>query len=317
MFTTFYDNMKAKVQKGYNTQVHYFNLLNAITSMFDWQGLPDTIRPEILESILSSEGTVGVAKFGEELWCGPGGYCGEVKGLLPTEYQITVTGVGHEQGLVGEKLAVCWNNNTATPDFPLIQTASILGEIDVSEKLNVLFSRLLRIPKVHDQKEKDVVERAIKAIINGNVEAVVSDNIKDQLLEEKTPQEFLDLIDVKDVDKLQYLAGYRDEIIKRFFQIYGQDTHANSKRAQQSVEEITGTSALCMIVPEQRLYQRKKFCEQMNSMFGTNVTVEYSKCWQDTINDVTDDDKDGVDDTEEKPEEKEGDDNEPSNSENQ
>ncbi len=312
MFNTFYDNMKAKVQKGYNTQVHYFNLLNAVISMFDWQGLPDTIRPEILESILSSEGTVGVTKFGDELWCGPGGYCGEVKGLLPTEYQITVTGVGHEQGKVGEKMAVCWNNNTATPDFPLIQTASILGEIDVSEKLNVLFSRLLRIPKVHDQKEKDIVERAIKAIINGNVEAVVSDNVKDQLLEEKTPQEFLDLIDVKDVDKLQYLAGYRDEIIKRFFQIYGQDTHANLKRAQQSVEEITGTSALCMIVPEQRLAQRKRFAEQLNSMFGTNVTVEYSKCWQDTINDVTEGNADITDDTE-----KEGEPDEQNDSENQ
>ena len=316
MFTSFYDNMKAKVQKGYNTQVHYFNLLNAVISMFDWQGLPDNIRPEILESILSSEGTVGVAKFGDELWCGPGGYCGDVKGLLPTEYQITVTGVGHEQGLVGDKLAVCWNNNTATPDFPLIQTASILGEIDVSEKINVLFSRLLRIPKVKDQKEKDAVEAAIKAIINGNVNAVVSDNIKDQLLDENTPQEFLDLVDVKDVDKLQYLAGYRDEIIKRFFQIYGQDTHTNSKRAQQSVEEITGTSALCMIIPEQKLAQRKRFAEQMNEMFGTNVTVEYSKCWQDTINDVTDDDEDGVDDTEETTE-KDGEPDEQSDSENQ
>jgi hypothetical protein len=118
---------------------------------------------------------------------------------------------------------------------------------------------------------------------------------------------------VKDVDKLQYLAGYRDEIIKRFFQIYGQDTHANLKRAQQSVEEITGTSALCMIIPEQKLTQRKRFAEQMNSMFGTNVTVDYSKCWQDTINDVTDDDKDGVDDTEAK----EGDDDEQRDSENQ
>ena len=72
-----------------------------------------------------------------------------------------------------------------------------------------------------------------------------------------------------------------------------------------------------MIIPEQKLAQRKKFAEQMNAMFGTNVTVDYSKCWLDTINDVTDDDKDGVDDTEEKPEEKEGEPDEPTDSENQ
>ena len=71
-----------------------------------------------------------------------------------------------------------------------------------------------------------------------------------------------------------------------------------------------------MIIPEQRLAQRKKFAEQLNSMFGTNVTVEYSKCWQDTINDVTDDDEDGVDDTEET-QEKDGEPDEQSDSENQ
>lgn len=289
MFTDFYDKMRPKAQKDFLAQTHFFNMLNSLTSMFEYKGLPDTIHPEILESLLISQGTVGIAQIDNELWCGPGGYCGEVKGMVPTEYQITVTGVGHFQGKIGESIAAGWNNNTATPDMCIAQYASILSEIDVSEKLNVLFARLLRIPKVRDSKDKAAVEGAIKSIINGNVEAVVSDNIRDELLQTGTDSGFLDLVDIKDIDKLQYLAAYRDEIVKRFYQLYGQDMHVNSKRAQQSVAEISGTDAVSMIIPIQRLAQRRKLVEMTNSIFGTNITVDFSECWKDSMREVVED----------------------------
>lgn len=300
MFNEFYEKMKPKAQKDFIAKTHFFNMLNVLTSMFEYNNLPETIRPEILESLLISEGTVGVGKIDGKLWCGPGGYCGEIIAMIPSEYQITVVGKGHIQGKVGEDMAVCWNNNTATPDISVIQFASILGEIDVSEKINVLFSRLLRIPKAKDEKDKLAIEAAIKAIMNGNVEAVVSGNIRDELFEVESETGFLDLVDVKDVDKLQYLAAYRDEIIKRFFQLYGQDLHTNSKRAQQSVEEISGTDAVCMIIPVQKLQQRRRFCEQMNEIFGTNVTVDFSECWLDSMREVIEDSEEsdkGVDDS--------------------
>lgn len=287
MFNTFYDNMKPKFQKELNGQIHFFNLLNSLIGMFTWKNLPDTIRPEMLESILCSEGTVGAAKYDDGIYVGPGGYCGKVIAGIPQDYQITVTGKGSKRGKVGETFAVCWNNNTATPDMDLMKTASILSEIDVSERLNVIFARLLRIPKVKDQKDKAAVEAAIKAILNGNIEAVVSSNVQDEIFENEDSTQFFDLVDIKDIDKLQYLAGYRDEIMKRWFELYGQDIHTNSKRAQQSVEEITGSSAMCMIIPNIKLAQRKRFCEQYNKLFDANIDVEFSECWQDTMADLT------------------------------
>lgn len=295
----FYDNMKAKQQKEFNEAEHWFNLFNVLQAMFEWDGLPDTIMQEQLEGILISNGTVGIGKLDGELWCGYGSYCGDVRGFLPSEYQFAVQGVGNVQGSWKDKIAVGWNNATFTPDLLLMKYASILTEIDISEKANLLYTRFIRIPKVKNQKEKAEVMNAIKAIQTGKLDAWVSDNCMDGMdirevvgspySREKDP--FLDLVDVKEVDKLQYLAQYRENIIKRFFQIYGISTQVTQKLAQQNNAEIHANDDVSMTLFMQRYKYRQKLAEDMNQKFGLNVSVKLSEGWQDSYESVIKEDK--------------------------
>lgn len=302
-----YSHMKSKWKKEYDEALHFYNLFNATLGMFEWKNLPDTIRPEFFESLLLTQGTAPVAKIKGEYYTGPGGYCGDVVNFLPTEYQFTNVGVGEFRGKVGEDVAVCWNNATATPDLSLMQIASILTEIDVSEHLNLLFTRFLRIPKVHDNKEKAAVEESIKAIIKGDVTAVVSDNVREFLTEGKTSDNsFLDLVDIKEVDKLQYLNQYRDNIVKRFFQTHGQGMQSTAKLAQQTTDELHGNDTVSMILPLQGLDFRKKFCDEFNSISGLNVGVDFSEAWRDSREEAQELYSDGTPD--ETPTEKGGDD---------
>lgn len=286
----FYDRMKSKQQKNFNEMVHWFNLLNVLLAMFEWDGLPDTIHPEQLEGILISNGTVGIGKINGDLWCGYGGYCGDVKGYLPSEYKIAVSGVGDLQGRWDSDIVVGWNNATMTPDMILMQYANILAEIDVSEKLNVIFTRDLKIPKVRDQKEKVAIENAIKDIRNGNVSAVISSNIHDarDLIDEGLSSEdnFLQLTDVKDVDKLQYLNQYRDNIIKRFFQIYGISSQVTNKMAQQSTDEVHSNDDVAMTLFLQRYKYRQQLADDLNTRFGLNVSVKLAESWKDSYDEI-------------------------------
>lgn len=273
--------MKARYKKEFNNSTHFFNLLNTLHAMFEWKGLPDTIRPEFLEDMLISQGVAPIATINGGLYTGIGGYCGDVVNFLPVDFQFTNTGVGSFRGTVGTDIVVGWNNATMTPDWDLMQFSNIFTEIDVSERLNVLFARLLRIPKVEDNKEKKAVEDAIAAILEGRFSSVVSNNVKKILEEKGSETEFLDLCDVKDIDKLQYLNQYRDNVLKRFFQKYGQGMQNTAKLAQQSVDELHGSDTVSMIHPEQRLIYRKKLAEDCNKMFGTNISVEFSECWKE------------------------------------
>lgn len=282
-----YGDLKSKMKKGYDFNTHWYNLYNALVSMFKYEGLPETLRPEFIEMNLIHTGSCGVCEINGELYTGVGGYCGEVVNFIPTEYQITNVGIGHKQGKIGTDFAVGWNNAATVPDLVIDQYADILTEIDVSERCNVIYSRFLRIPKVHDNKQKKAIEDSITDIRNGKITAIVSDNLRDILKGVEGESDFLDLTDVDKVDKLQYLNQYRDNVVKRFFMMYGQGMQSTAKLAQQTTDELHGYDKVSMILPEQRLYYRKKFVEDINSLFGTSISVDYSDAWKAAEQEIT------------------------------
>lgn len=282
-----YTHLKSKCKKDFDDSIHLAYLTNVMLSMFEYKNLPETIPAWVLETILISEGTAGITEIDGKLYTGTGGFCGNVINFLPVEYQITNTGVGSKRGKIGESFAVGYNNSILSPDFSIMQTASILAEIDVSERCNVLFSRFLRIPRVSDTKEKTAIENAVKSISEGKFEAVISKNILDDILSGENPNEkFIDLVDIKEIDKLQYLNQYRDNIIKRFFQIYGQGMQTTSKLAQQTTDELHGNDAISLIIPFDKLKCRQKMCEDVNKIFGTDVSVDFSLCWKDSVDEM-------------------------------
>ena len=283
----FYDRLKSKQKKNFSELTHFLNLFNVLLGMFIWDGLPDTIKQEQLEGILISNGTVGIGEIDGNYYCGFGSYCGSVKGFLPVEYQFAVEGKWSDDG----NIVVGWNNATYTPDMILAQYASILTEIDVSERLNVLFARLCKIPKVRDQKDKIAVENSINALLTGKIDAFVSHNTLDarELLTDGLSREdnFLDISDVDKIDKLQYLNQYRDNVIKRFFQIYGISTQVTGKLAQQSQDEIHSNDDVSLTLFYSRYQYRKKLSEDLNKRFGWQTTVKISPAWMDSFAETT------------------------------
>lgn len=286
----FYDIMKPKCQKDFAESMHWWNLFNVLLARFEWEGLPDSVPQEFLEGILITNGTVGFGKdnIGKErlYYAVPGGYTGPIVGYLPDHYKGVIQNVIVE-GKVGEDVAVGWNNSAMQSDNILMQYASILAEIDISEKCNVHYARDSKIPKAHNETEKQAILTAIKNIREGKLDAIVSNNVHAKELIEGIPEDnLLELTDIRDIDKLQYLNQYRDNIIKRFFQIYGQKSQVTSKMAQMSVDESTANDSLSMILTLDALKQREKFCDECNRLFGLSMSVKLSKCWADEVEEM-------------------------------
>ena len=62
-------------------QLKVNHMLNRLSSMFKWEGLPDSIPQRMLELYLMSSGACAVTKVGEKLYAFTGGLGGE-----PDEY---------------------------------------------------------------------------------------------------------------------------------------------------------------------------------------------------------------------------------------
>ena len=282
MYIFDYDKMKEKYQKEFNKKTAWLRMLNVLISMFKWENLPDTVPAEFLETYLITNGTAGFQKIGNEYLVGMGGYQGDMNPYnIGKEYMAVIINKPQMLGTVNKDICVAINNYTRTPDFDIVKYSTILSEIDTSEKINVLFSRMSRIPKVGDEKERIAIINSIKAIQEGKVDAVVSKNIMQDLINGNSNTEFLDLVDVKDIDKLQYLNQYYDNIFKRFCTEYGISYRTTSKLAQQTESEARGNDVLSMTYPLVKLKCRQRFCDEVNAMYGLNISCNFSECWSE------------------------------------
>lgn len=276
-----YNIMKTK-QKNDTRYITFFTMLwDVLLEMFEWKNLPDTMPKRFLESILHTYGEVFVCKEKgtENVIASYGTLSGEVDCYgLGTDCIATYPG-NSVNGKRGIDIAYGINNDTATPDMITYWIAHLLGEISKSEELNVRYSRLLPIPKLSDEKDKSAFNDIIKKLDDGELSAFVSKNVLAKEMGNDSPEVF-NLSDVKDVDKLQYLSRYYDDVLKRFFNYYGQALQNQNKSAQSISDELHGMDSVSFIIPLQMLNCRKALCQQINDIFGLDVDVEFSPAWK-------------------------------------
>jgi len=258
-------------------------------SQFEYKGLPDTLPAEFLEFYLLINGTVGIGKVSEldndEVYCAIGSYNGDVNGYLPSGYTAAVTGLGEISGQWygdNKTVVVGLNNNARAPEFDIPFTADVLTQVDISENMNVIFARFSRLPFADNDKQKTQIESAIKSIIKGDLLAVATKEtanaFEDFISDGRSGggDKFLDLVDVDKIDGLQYLNQYHDNVIKRFLLRRGYMMTTTSKMAQQTNAELHGSDSYALLYPAEQLKCRQKMCEDINNMFGLNVSVDYN-----------------------------------------
>lgn len=278
----FYDNMKKAAQKNFNSSTYWADMVTTLQSEFIYDNLDPEHDPppEYIEKVLITHGVIGYKNIGEDVVAA----CGSLSGdpdyyYRGTEFEGTYA-LGNISGKRGVDVAVGFNNSLYLPDFDILRYESILTEIDVSEALNVLFSRLLKIPVVANQKEKEAVVDLIKSLLRGEFGALTSSNLFAKIADGKNVLDVIELSDVDDIKNLQYLAQYRDNVLKRFYNRHGHSLQTTGKVAQQTTDEIHGMDSVSMIYALNKLEFRRRMCDEVNRICGRSWSVKFSKPWE-------------------------------------
>ena len=299
-----YNAMKPKQAKKVRYQTYFNLLLNTLLDMFEYEGLPETIPARFLEMILHSKGEVFVGRENEEapLVCAIGNLTGELDDYSMGTECVAVTPRHSLEGKRNIDIAYGINNKTATPDTLIYWLSHMLGENDLSMQLTSIYARLLPIPKVNDEKEKAMFEEIISKLIDGDPTAYASKNAFADL-EAIGGDNIFNITDPQQVDKLQYLSRFADDIMKRFYNFYGQPLQTQNKSAQSISDELHGMDSVSFIIPLQMLQCRQELCDNINRIFGLNVSVRFSQPWEIEFRKYVsnDSDGDGVSDSEEAP----------------
>lgn len=271
--------MKTKSQNKIRYATYANLLFNTMLEMFEYENLPDTIPKRFLESILHGTGEVFVSRINDKLIASHGTLAGDIDEYgLGTEVVAVCPSGGEARGTRGLDIAYGINNDTATPDMLIYWIAHLLAETDKSIKLNVIYSRLLKIPKVNNEKDKSMFEEILKKVMDGEPQAFASSNALDLELGHGT--ETFELTDANKIDKLPYLTQFFEDCLKRFYNFYGQPMQNQNKRAQSISDEIHGQDSVSFIIPMQMLRCRQALCDEINRIFDTNISVDFSPVWK-------------------------------------
>lgn len=260
---------------------HFFELQNFQTHMFTYDNLPETIEENYLEMYFTSNGTVAATKTEKGLVVYRGGRSGQVKLYgLGEKYLGTNNDpeLGSIERTVGVDCVVGYNNSTMSPDFDFQFYPYVLTEIEKSILFNIRYARLAPIFEAADSKEKDSIETLLNNIDDGKMVNVISENILKEL--EGGGTKTFNLTDVKEIDKLQYLIKAYEDMKRLFFTKYGLSDKGSGKMAQQTVDEVNGSTSSAFTLPLNMLYYRRKFVEEVNDMFGTEIEVRFSPAWE-------------------------------------
>lgn len=280
---------KDKFKKLKLTEAVQSLLLDVYTSTYHWEGLPDGVRPEYIELYLACFGECFIGNaWGRDLAarCERAGkpdvyglgmtpiittYDGRAITTDPTE-DDTIIIKGKPSGVI------CYANNTKEPQ-PLIQIITEgLTEAITSLLANITQSRMAPIYAVADDVIKRAVESAKADIIAGKPTVIIANNILTEVEGIKS-LEVVNFTDVDKQDKIQYISKVIDDYLRWFLSCYGQAVQGNGKMAQQTVDEVNGTTSASFILTELGYRWRKKAADKLNEVLGWSVEVTYNKPW--------------------------------------
>lgn len=278
--------LTAKQKKFLRENQIFINLLLFLSSMFEYKGMAENINTDFIEFYLAltPRACCGVYRNnkGREIlgYATEGGILNEYG--IPEMFNINTLNQNNKQGAVdGVNAAICWNNKTHTSDMiQLSRFTELFNLVDTAQKCLIRYARLFPVFEVENQQIKNQIDEALKNADNGEPFTYVNKGLSKIGLDGEPNMKILQLGDVSAVEKMQYLSTYHNDLLRRFFTMYGMNYSQSMKQAQQSIEEIHSDINVSWIIPDDRLKQRRKFIETYNEVFGHNATVEYSDAWK-------------------------------------
>ena len=270
--------------------MHRNYLLSKVITMFEYEGLPETIPQYNLEDILLRGGHCLITHvdvketdvpFESGLYALHGNGGGEPNPYYyPTQYVVANPFLNISKTYtIGDNNVLAKNTSFFFPLLPLIEyTAHQLAENETTLNVAMVNTRIMTILTANDSTIAEACKKYMENIKNGEM-SFITDNRSDFLDGVKThPYASTGNSNVitQILETEQYLKG-------SFYNEIGLNANYNMKR-----ESINGNEAglnedgLTPLVVDM-LNCRKKMCEDVNEMFGQNWSVKLSPVFKKNL----------------------------------
>lgn len=258
---------------------HYCKYMFTRTqSMFVYEGLPDTIPVQWLEQYLQRNGSCCIAEHEGKLYALLGNAGGEYDEYYqPTIYVVANPWLNLSKTFkIGEDCVYCRNDYDALGLNPLIcRYAGLMTENLLTVRLADINMRMMNLLSAPDDNTLQSTKQYLKDLEEGKLgvvgETPFFEGLKLQSKNLGSGDYMIQFIELQ-----QYLKG-------SLYNELGINANFNMKREALSGQELAMNDDALMPLIDDMLKQRRAMCDNLNQMFGLNVSVDYGSTWHSNV----------------------------------
>lgn len=248
-------------------------LLAKTLSMFDYEGLPDTIPEQELERILQEKGVAFIYEYKGKLYAFSGTLTGDVDMYnRPTKINISIP-KDHTVKMVDlDKGVLICNDDYRLGLQPLIEKYNtLIVENEISIMMFNLNNRIHKIISASDDITRDSANKYLSEIENGNL-AIIGESkfLQDLKVQGGATNQGQGLGD---------LIEYNRYLKSSLYNEVGIQSNINDKKERMIRAEVEQNQELLYPFINNMYNNRVVAVEKLNELYNLNVRVKYGSVW--------------------------------------
>ena len=257
-------------------------MFNRLQSMFQWEGLPETVPQRCLELYLQYYGHCCFTEYQDDLYVFYGGLGGEPDVYyMPTIYTVANPALNYSANLkINEDCVVIPNDSMYVGLYPILSRyAQQLTETELSIYIATINSRIVDLISAPDDRTRASAELYLEKVKAGKL-GVMTENA---FLDGIRAQPYGNTGNSNNITNLIELLQYQKA---SWFHEMGLDANFNMKRESlNSTESQLNNDALLPLIDDM-LNCRRIAAEKINEKYGLNIEVSYSSSWEDNEKEI-------------------------------
>lgn len=266
----------------------YDNIISRIgNSEIKWNGFPDDFLKSCNSMLVELAVNCGVAVLyrvpkslsvtnGGDWTCTPLEWTGTLKNDGTSDHFITSGTDYSVTDLQLENYVIIKNDSYMSCEYDVTEWfASMLADTDSAERALIRWTRITPIGRANSGIEAGKMEEVLRRVYDGTPWAVLSDDTKMITGQPMSRDDsVLRLTDESAIEKMHFLSEFHYELVRRLCNLYNMPFHTTAKSAQNLESELHNTDIFSKAIMPDRLEERRKSADEMNRVFGWNVTVD-------------------------------------------
>lgn len=261
--------------KSRNVKLSNQYMLAKTLSMFDYEGLPDSIPEQELERILQEKGFAFIYEWGDSLIAFSGALSGETDEYnRPSEINIVNHRLNRTRTVkIADGVLIC-NDDYKLGILDLIDKYNtLINENEISLMMATYNNRVQKIISASDDGTKESALQYLKKVESGEL-AVIGES---PFLEDLKVQG----ANISNSQSLSSMIEYNQYLKASLLNELGIQANTNNKKERLITAEIEQDKELLYPLVNNMFYNRYQGIQELNAKHGLNVTVSYGSVWKD------------------------------------